>query len=230
MPNNINFVRDPSLEEEMYQRLRDKYLNDRTKEIHVSDTINCLTKSYFEKTSPRPPTHVELLYFSVGFALEEVILRDGLSPTPESYEICGMFMSPDYIVLSGGEMDLKSTRMWADTDGIPKKGWPEHWIKQFLSYSYRLLKEGDEYVDYGVGIVYIASSPPKLVAGKFRFTRDEIIENLAVRLMRKDILETAITAGSPPTPFEYNEDWECNNCRYADRCTSIIRGDSVYAD
>ena len=50
----IDWTRNPALEEELFARLRRKFIQDRTKEIHFSDTMYCLTKAYWEKTSPLP--------------------------------------------------------------------------------------------------------------------------------------------------------------------------------
>lgn len=78
----IEWTRNPALEEELFARLRHKYIQDRTGEIHFSDTMYCLTKAYWNKTNPIPVDNTTLGYFAIGFALEEVLLRE--QPTKES--------------------------------------------------------------------------------------------------------------------------------------------------
>lgn len=147
---NLQWTRNPELEGELYARMRRKYVQDRTKELHFSDTLYCLTKAYWNKTDPIPVDDQALGYFAIGFALEEVVLKT--PPTvnqinteihsfannsdmvaqaihdlytksgvqPYMYE--GLHFSPDYTMTSqDGEMDLKSTRMGMDDDGRPKR-------------------------------------------------------------------------------------------------------------
>lgn len=72
---NIEFTRNPALEEELYARLRRKYEQARP-EIHFSDTIGCLTKAYYSKTDPIPFSNDTWGLFAIGFALEEVLLKE----------------------------------------------------------------------------------------------------------------------------------------------------------
>lgn len=71
----IDWTRNQALEEELFARLRHKYIQDRTGEIHFSDTMYCLTKAYWNKTNPIPVDNTTLGYFAIGFALEEVLLK-----------------------------------------------------------------------------------------------------------------------------------------------------------
>lgn len=80
----IDWTRNPALEEELFARLRHKYIQDRTGEIHFSDTMYCLTKAYWNKTNPIPVDNTTLGYFAIGFALEEVILK--APPTKQQLE------------------------------------------------------------------------------------------------------------------------------------------------
>jgi hypothetical protein len=284
----LEWSRNPALEEELFARLRHKYIQDRTQEIHFSDTIHCLTKAYFNKVDPLPVSNDTLGMFSIGFALEEVLLREtptwqriltamdfeydarasrGEFPpsisdtaiaigkhlkepirTPYQYE--GLWFSPDYFTtVTGGEMDLKTTRMWPDDsgDGRPKRmgdrpnGFPEGWLKQFMGYAHRFGAthgatckhggtwpdngcticldddlEGIDYVDYSVAILYLGSG--SLIAGTIRFDWDDVELNMAHHLHRASILEDQLSRHEPPTPFMYNEPWECKGCPYLNRC------------
>ena len=256
----IDWTRNPALEEELYARLRRKYVQDRTGEIHFSDTLYCLTKAYHNKVNPIPVDNTTLGFFAIGFALEEVLLKEAptldtlqrvihseweasrnvdllalvvhnlitKSPVkPYTYE--GVHFSPDYFTTAiAGEMDLKSTRMWSSSDGRPKAtddrphGFPESWLKQFMGYAHRIgATPADEfcpidYVDYSVAIMYVG--PGSLIAGTIRFAWDEVELNMAQHLHRAAILEDQLAQQLPPTPFVYNEAYECKNCPYLNRC------------
>ncbi len=248
----IEFTRNPALEEELYMRLRLKYIQDRTQEIHFSDTLYCLTKAYFNKVDPIPVDNATLGLFAVGFALEDVLLKATPSveqledvindniydttpydqalalhsfltkPVVESYQYEGLHFSPDYkMTAMVGEMDLKTTRMWAEPDGRPKvtterpHGFPETWLKQFMGYAHRIgatpadIWTPVDYVDYSVGILYIA--PATLMAGTIRFAWDEVEENMAYHLHRASILEDQLAKQEIPTPFVYHDQWQCKN-------------------
>ena len=143
----LDWSRNPALEEELFARLRRKYIQNRSGEIHFSDTMYCLTKAYWEKTQPLPVDNATLGMFAIGFALEDVLLKpypiEGKSQVdPYVYE--EVHFSPDYFAtIIGGEMDLKTTRMWSDPDGRPKSvadrpdGFPTSWLKQFMGYAHR---------------------------------------------------------------------------------------------
>ena len=255
----IDWSRNPALEEELFARLRHKYIQDRTKELHFSDTLYCLTKAYHNKVDPIPVDNTTLGFFAIGFALEEVLLKAPPSiaqleevindhiynATPyeqalavynlltmsavSPYEYEGLHFSPDYFATAtAGEMDLKSTRMWAEEDGRPKItserpfGFPDAWLKQFMGYAHRYgANPADEscdvdYVDYSVAILYLG--PGSLIAGTIRFDWEEVEENMAYHLHRASILEDQLAKSEPPTPFMYNEAWECKNCPYLNRC------------
>ncbi len=227
----LEWSRNMALEEELYARLRRKHIQDRP-EIHFSDTLYCLTKAYWNKVAPIPVDNATLGLFAIGFALEDVLLKDYPIPghaNVEPYEYEGVWFSPDYLVTAMvGEMDLKTTRMWSTPDGKPKVtserpyGFPTSWLKQFMGYAYRLGANPPdagcdvEYVDYSVAIMYLM--PGTLVAGTIRFAWDIVELNMAHHLHRASVLEDQLSQGIAPVPFAYNEPWECKNCVYYNRC------------
>jgi hypothetical protein len=207
------FTRNPQVEQELLRRLRMKYLRPRTDGIHVSELIRCLTDSYWEKQDEHklPPTDKTLLYFSIGFALEEVLLKNGDNEDQVSEKMDDIWLSKDYVDLNGIGLDLKSTRTYLLDSGIPKYGWSDHWMKQFMSYA-RLMGK----TLYSVAILQLIK--PDFIAGTFEFTEEEIEDNWTWIKRRKFILEHHLERKTPPTPFSYNEKWECKNCRYYATC------------
>jgi len=244
----MDWTRDSAIENEFIERLRDKYIEDRRGEYHYTSLHACLTKGYFDETDPIPYTREQLIYFSIGFALEEVYLREPALLPPKRRLVLGVYMSPDYELISvlGGELDLKSTRMGAADDGSPKRtkdrpgGWPDTWARQFAGYSVGQILEGCDYNednwesfipaywDYHVGIVYIGF-PAQFIAGTLRFTRDELIQHMSRALQRKHLMETFYEQKEVPEPFVFNNGLEeCgvgkdSQCRYLMRCQKIAR-------
>jgi hypothetical protein len=237
----MEYFPDPQLKNELVDRLRDKYITGREDWPHLSEVIYCLTKSYFERTDPIQVTEKELLYFSIGFALEDVLLRIS-GPSIESVKFDGLWLTPDYFALRGGQMDLKTTRMYADEIGRPKRGWPEGWMQQFKAYSYlewaqqhpeainlvkiedskRFYEELPDIFNYSVGILYLGQ--PALECGTFKFTQQEILDNWNNLQTRKEIFINHMGKGVVPEPYAYTEAWACKECKYAPRCRSLTQG------
>lgn len=230
----MEFIRDQRLENELLDRVRSKYITDRPELPHLSELYRCLTFSYHERTDPLNWGKTQVLYFAIGFAFEQVFLRNG-PPTPKTQVLDGIYMTPDYIALEGQGVDLKSTRMGSSDSGVPKVGgqekWPESWIKQFKGYCRLLHRETWDLYDpghyeFGIAIIHLGR-PVDLKAGRFIFTRQELEENWVSMLSRKAILINTMKTGEIPTPFKYNEgespsSWECSNssgdCKYLRRC------------
>ena len=228
----IKFIPNPAITNEIYQRLRDKYITSRETVPHLSELIYCLTRSYDDRFHRIEPTELELLYFSVGFGLEEVLLRTAESQMIEEKEIDGVFMTPDYISLFDGGADLKTTRMWPDkADGYkPSHGWPDSWMRQFMGYSYLIPQvqtrdaNGEpETVLYSIAVVYIGK--PALVGGTFTFLWSDVLENWEWIQMRRTFYMAHLEKQVRPPPFVFNQPWECKNCRYQLRCHQANKGE-----
>ena len=221
----MEFRRDPQLERELYTRLREKYRTEKPLP-HLTELLYCLTRSYFDRVDPLLPTDKELVYFAVGFGLEEVILRSKGAAAPESTQLDGIWLTPDYVRLTGGEMDLKSTRMYPGSDdGTPKMGWPDTWIEQFKSYAYRMALSAHGLVPatvpYSVGVVFII--PAQLVCGTFIFTREELEHQWEYNKMRRGVFMLHMEHRTIPQPFTWNKEWECRSCRYVLRCQEMAK-------
>ena len=216
----MEYIPDPMLGNELKDRLRQKYLTKREEVPHVSELIYCLTRSYFDRYDPVEPTDEEMVGFAIGFALEQVILRDDDTGTPPVEEVDGIYMSRDYVDLQGVGVDLKSTRMAPGPNGFPKRGFPDTWEEQFKAYAKIGLMPGDYNtpIPYKVAIIYL--QPRVLEAGTCVFTRGEIEQEWEYLLKRKEIYMRYLVQQKIPTPFTYNKDWECRGCRYKLRCDS----------
>lgn len=98
----------PDLRAAMLTALRAEYATDATRPgMHLSSTIYCLTKAYWDRFDPEPPSEVEVGLWSIGFALERVMISK-LHVEPITLD--GITMTPDF-TLDGTLADLKSTRM-----------------------------------------------------------------------------------------------------------------------
>lgn len=250
----VEYQENPQLKNELLDRLRVKYGGVRPEYPHLSDLLGCLTKSYYNQKQFINNTEQELLYFSIGFGLEKVILRDEepdeeynclIANSPPMVQLDGVYLTPDYVATAGGQLDLKSTRMYADKDtGQPKRGFPDTWMEQFMGYAWlehvqkvELDENGlhdlesysstgftgalPESLTYSVGVVYLI--PAQLEAGTFTFPMADVLENWNRVQMRKTIFMAHMGMDTPPDPFTYNKDWECKGCKYILRCEDIAR-------
>jgi hypothetical protein len=162
-----------------------------------------------------PPTDDEVLRFSIGLGLERVIIQytatrvepltvheDGCDGDP-----CGCtptILSPDFI-LDNVHSELKTTRWGKDHE------LSETWIKQVLAYCY-----ATDHAVYNLTVLHIIQAV--LRGYRLFFDREEIEENWGWMMYRKEILLRALEVGEAPKEFTFNEEWECNGCRYRLRC------------
>ncbi len=73
----MEFIRDQKLEAELLNRVSNKYIQDRPGLPHLSELYRCLTFSYHERNNPLAWAKLQVLYFGIGLALEDVFLRNG---------------------------------------------------------------------------------------------------------------------------------------------------------
>ena len=221
----MRYEANPRLEQELYTRLEEKYLTKKPLP-HLTEAIYCLTKAWWERTDPLSPGRDELLYFVVGFGLEEVLLRDPTSPPIKSEQLDGIWYTPDYLSGRDGGVDLKTTRMWPSDGGEPKKGWPETWLEQVMGYAYAMQVQRQEgiptEVPFSIAVMYVGKVG--LSCFTFLFTWEELVANWQKMQGRARLLLTALAEGRPPTPFKHNREWECEHCCYLSRCQQTVRG------
>ena len=174
---------------------------------HVTELIYCLTKGWNDRYDPLPLTAKETCLFSIGVGLGEVLLvphRQEVSGELEGIHYSIDFMTKDTEVLG----ELKSTRMGTKKD---PSDFPGGWMKQLLAY---MKTAGSLKATYA--IMYVI--PAMFRAWEVTATQEEVDSNWTWLQARKVQYMDFIERGEKPTSFEYNEDWECNNCRYKLPC------------
>ena len=221
----------PELREAALNALRAEYQMDEQRPgMHQSELGYCLTKSYWRRVDPLPPTDREVGLWAIGFSMERVLLSR--ETTPEPLVVDGITLSLDTIDLFG-PADLKTTRMSPEGksggcaicgevrkdhskdhkyEAGEKTGFefPDGWKKQFAAYCYGMGIES-----FGVIVVHLIQ--PEVTAWRITFTHNELVANWEWMLDRSNHLESMLAAGDPQ-PFRHNEDWECKSCVYYTRC------------
>ncbi len=182
---------------------------------HLMELVGCLTKNYRDRTNSLPLTPKEIGYFTLGKAIESFILMK-----MDKTSVVGMFegvgYEVDWIPDSGVVGELKSTRI-----GLKKEtdAYPESWTKQIMGYM--------KCLGQTKGIVAIYHIVPvELRTWEVEATQEDIDANWKWIQQRKETYLEFINEGETPTPFKYNEDWECKDCRYkliCDMTASIER-------
>lgn len=148
----------PDLYDAMMAALRDEYMTDRLRPgLHMSQLIYCLSKTWWDHHDPEPPTDREVSLWSIGFAMERVMIhRMHLEPLV----LDGIHMTPDFKLVEVA--DLKTTRKAPTVSngcavcGEPYRGhsasrmghvyeptsmpfqFPAGWKRQFMAYRHGL--------------------------------------------------------------------------------------------
>lgn len=221
----MKYEPSPVIERHLLENVREIYMGTDRTGIHLSSISYCLTKAAFESdpSTKLPLSDKELKLFAIGFALEDVFLRPGTNhEPPETIIVDGISMSPDYVIaaedipyIHGEGVDLKSTRMRPDASGVPTNGWPEGWLKQFMSYA-----RAKGQTTWTVAIMYII--PPEFTAGTFTFTEQELEANWANVIERYHDYLDFVATGKIPQPYKHlGFVGECKDCRYKMKCFAL---------
>ncbi len=178
---------------------------------HVTELIYCLTRSWNDRFDFIPLGPKEVCLFSIGVELGKGLL----APHREEVggELDGIHYSIDFMTLeedfAPDQMgELKSTRM--GTKKHPDD-FPDTWRKQLLAYM-----KGAGKTEAIYAVMYVI--PAEFKTWEVKATQQEIDDNWNWMLARGVIYEDFINRGEAPTPFEFNEPWECKNCRYKLGC------------
>lgn len=224
-------IENPEMSRLILNHLSDLYkIKEKREGIHLSTLVYCLTRSFFDQLAPVEPTDEEVMLFSLGFALQDV-LTPSKAVTPV-YEKDGITFSPDFVLeleagkpqpflAKGGTLtplkyvELKTTRMSSSKEDLP-----ETWIEYIQGGCY--MRGVNE---YELAVLYMMGNwhPPfpEIKSYKLIFDDEELQSNWKRLLDRKDVYEEAIRTTQPPHPFCHNKEWECKNCRYILQCQAI---------
>lgn len=208
----------PDLVREVIEGLHAQYKKDKPMP-HSTELIYCLTKSYLDRTQPVDPTDREVLLWVSGFGLEEVLMSGKVGEKVEPKELEGIYYSPDlFWVEESVPGEIKTTR--TSSKRIVEGDYPETWIKQIKGYCYA--ERQSVYLLMTLCLMGNYRPPfPHLHVQELHFMAEELVANWEWLQMRRMIYMAHHSANHCPVPFHYNEDWECENCRYKLTCDVI---------
>ena len=222
----MNIIRLDSMVEKVLADLHEEMLNDvprDTSKPHVTELIYCLTKSYLARKFPMAPTKQETLLFASGLGLEAVMLKQ--FKRAEVLEVDGILLSLDFFPFDNMIGEFKSTRI---SSGPTKEGGPleerildtGHWRGQIMAYMYAAKVTSTVLIVLHLMGDYRPPFPD-LTCWRVDAEQGELDAYWQYLLGRKGVLVNALDEGVAPTPFKYNEDWECKTpCRFRLLCGS----------
>ena len=221
---------DDVLKQEIVERMRTRMQGDRSEGVHLSDLLLCLNRPYFKKDVEEQLTDQQVLLFSMGRAIQDWLT--GVADDADEVQIDGVWMTPDY-VQSTNPWECKLTYMSDNKDT------PEHWLRQMKSYCkalgvntfscVRLGIMGDWSWVYKRKGVVANDEHPVLTPLTYTFTDEELEENWDWVVRRREMLEMAIDAETPPSllfaDYMGLEDakWRCKNCGVAVICPATLK-------
>lgn len=192
-------------------------------DIHMSDLIYCLTKSFYKKQSDAlPPTDKTLGYFIIGLGLEKALLAP--HEMQIRGDIDGVKLSTDALIqmpFHEGYLELKTTRI--APGNFPFKAGqlnlPEGWMRQLLG-EMKLI--GTNTIT--LAMLHIIAS--ELKCWRITATQEEIDLNWQWIQIRKEVLSEALELDIAPKQFTWNlGSWECDGCEYHLICAARQMGD-----
>ena len=223
-------VDNPELRVQIINHLADLYKIREVREPgHLSSYVTCRTRSFLDQQQTTEPTEEEVLLFTLGFALQDVLTPKNMEPPLYHYD--GIIYSPD-MTISASEaerlVELKTTR----------KSAKYHYMEDAIPETWQVYMKGGCKIrgtnQYDLIILYMMGdfSPPfpMIYCDTFTFSDEEIEENWKILTYNKSILDTALLTGSPPVPFQNCYEWECKYCRYKLVCETIVNAKQVEED
>lgn len=213
----MDWIENPSLAARMLQVLGEELEEGgRDKPLpHLMELVQCLTKSYNDRFQSLHLTPKEIGFFTAGRAIESFLLQK-LGSKSVRGEFEGVNYEVDFLAVDERIGELKSTRI--HTNKKPED-FPDRWTKQVLGYmKCRGQTQGI------VAIFHII--PVELRIWEVEASKFDINENWLWVQQRKRTYMELVAKRETPTPFKYNEDWECKDCRYkliCDMTASIER-------
>ncbi|KKM99432.1 hypothetical protein LCGC14_1148000 [marine sediment metagenome] len=223
----MRFTRNPEREDEIIAQFKANMEDDERKEMFpsVSDLIYCLTKAYYkQRYFPDLTDRGTILQFYTGIVIEAAIYNvKGTSvqnPTKGKYE--GIFYHTDHVA---GPV-LEEAKTTAMTMKNAPDNIPVYQRKQVLAY---MKAEG---LTQGRFIIYYKSGDystrtPDIAVWDILLNPDEVEENWAWMLERKQILEDFIARDKAPTAYHYRSELgerECEGCQFSSLCELEVQG------
>ncbi len=196
----MEWKENPNLADEILRLLAEDMREEKPLP-HVVELIYCLTRSWDDRNDYIPLSPKEVILFTVGIGLGQTLLRPHRTEVRGEHE--GIHYSVDFI-FKGRVGELKSTRMALKKD---PKTYPVTWTRQIQAYM--KVRHVTEMV---VPVVFVI--PAELKVWEVSSSVEEIDQNWSWLQARRAIYMDYIERGVRPTPFTYNESWECRNCRY----------------
>lgn len=210
-------IPNPEMDWIIIQHLSDKYnLTQKRDGIHLSTLVYCITKSFFDAKQGADPTTEEILLFSLGLGLQDVITPED-AETPQ-YFMEGITFSPDFVFKIDGAdyCELKTTRMSSNKEELP-----ETWIEYIMGGCH--MRGVDK---YNLIVLYMMGNYkppfPQIHSEILMFDQEELELNWDRLMDRKIVYEDALASNIPPEPFKWCKEWECRSCRYHTQCDAVI--------
>lgn len=208
-------IDNPEMSRLILDHLADLYqIKEKREGIHLSTLVYCLTRSFFDQLSPVEPTDMEVMLFSLGYGLQDVLTPKGAEIN--TYQKAGITFRPDFQLAVGNTTaELKTTRMSSG-----KEDFPETWLEYIKGGCHMLgIKE------YKLSVLHMLGNYkppfPEIKSYTLVFTDEELEDNWNYLMSRKSVYVDALKSNHPPVPFTYCKDWECKNCRYKLQCDAI---------
>lgn len=178
---------------------------DTPEAVHLSSLVYCLTRSFFNQTAFTRPTDEEVLLFSIGYGLQDVLQPTG-SERP-TYHDSGIVYRPDGEFEDLELWEMKSTRKHKDD-------LPDTWLEYIKGGCY-IRKQNS----YNLSVLHIIQ--PRLMSETLIFEPDELKDNWEYLMARKDTYVRSLKSGEPPQPYEHNKTWECAYCKNKLMCQAV---------
>ena len=218
---------DTHARDEIIRRFQDRLAReprDMETPLHLSDVTGCITKSYYnrqiaslhkeQKDSRAQAGMIDsksALYMYIGVLAEEALSQ--LAPEVAEVSVEGLIATADWELAFERFVELKTTRIYISkkTD-MPSKGFPAEWLRRIAGYAYMY-----GVTEWRIGLVLVIPAEVKVYS--FAFGQSELNRFWEEYILpRKVTLQTAISEELTPTPFQYNDDWECKPCPHHLSC------------
>ena len=211
----MELVANPALGRQILEQLVLEYHIDKPLP-HLTELIYCLTKSFWDRKDPLPPTEQEILLFSTGWGLERLLLKH--QKEAHEGEVDGIHFTPDFLAFTDIHGELKTTRQSSKKyDEIGAGALPIGWQRQILGYMHCL-----NTTEYELAVLHLMGEyrPPFPTIRTWRVSASqfEIEDNWEWLQTRRGHYLDCLDSNMVPVPYSHNEKYECTHCKYKLRC------------